>query len=41
MHRGLGSGEVSFARWDDRVAYGKARLGRALEDLREMAQHPS
>ncbi len=37
MHRGLGSGEVSFARWHDRVAYGKARLARALEDLRAMA----
>lgn len=34
MHAGLASGAVSFARWDDRVAYGKARLGHALDGLR-------
>jgi hypothetical protein len=34
MHAGLGSGAVSFARWDDRVAYGKARLAEALRGLR-------
>lgn len=37
MHAGLGTGAVNFARWDDRVAYGKARLARALEDLRAIA----
>ena len=37
MHAGLGSGEVSFARWDDRIAYGKARLGAALAGLRTEA----
>lgn len=37
MHAGLGSGEVSFARWDDRIAYGKARLGAALAGLRAAA----
>jgi hypothetical protein len=34
MHAGLGSGAVSFGRWDDRVAYGKARLAHALSCLR-------
>ncbi|WP_372782015.1 phosphotransferase [Phenylobacterium sp.] len=37
MHRGLGSGAVSFASWDDRVAYGKARLTAALDGLRSPA----
>jgi aminoglycoside phosphotransferase (APT) family kinase protein len=34
MHAGLGSGAVSFARWEDRAAYGKSRLAQALESLR-------
>jgi aminoglycoside phosphotransferase (APT) family kinase protein len=40
MHQGLGSGAVSFARWEDRIAYGKARLTHALDCLRtdEFAQ---
>ncbi len=35
MHYGLGAGAVSFARWDDRVDYGKARLVEALRCLRK------
>jgi len=37
MRQGLGTGQVNFARWDDRVAYGKARLRHALELLRTPA----
>ncbi len=37
LRQRLGSGEADFARWDDRVAYGKARLAHALDVLRAPA----